>query len=218
LGPARQAGGRTQTLSYTVAQHASVGSTEASEDHLTCIRRGEHWPHQPPPDRSSSVASRRRDILVERRPGDADRFASFVNRVFLLPVQINGHGTLFLAELFSPAAFPAPRPRRGEPCASFHPVAARVKKTVAAYRSGFFRIKLLNERSSKENRRILLANSPQRLLDQSLGKIGVSGSYYRGLSSFRSNSPPVSLLGLGQCDRRRIQRLRTATASRWPTR
>ena len=35
--------------------------------------------------------------------------------VFFLPVQINGHGALFLAELFSPAAFPAPRPRGGEP-------------------------------------------------------------------------------------------------------
>ena len=65
-------------------------------------------------DQTSSVASRR-DILVERRPRNADRLADFVNCMFLLTVQIDGHGTLLFTKRSSPSAFPAPRPRRGEP-------------------------------------------------------------------------------------------------------
>jgi hypothetical protein len=88
----------------------SVGRTLAPKRYLADSALSA--PHAP--DRKSCVASRR-DILVERRPRDADRLADFVNCVLLLTVQINFDGTLLVTKLFSPAALPAPRPRRGEP-------------------------------------------------------------------------------------------------------
>jgi hypothetical protein len=36
-GPARQAGGRTQTMSVTLAQRASIGSTEATSGQATSV-------------------------------------------------------------------------------------------------------------------------------------------------------------------------------------
>ena len=66
------------------------------------------------PDPISLCASRR-DILVKRRPRDADRLADLVNCMFLLTVQIDGHGTLLFTKLFSPAAFPAACSRGCQP-------------------------------------------------------------------------------------------------------
>jgi hypothetical protein len=74
-----------------------VGSTETSKEHLHLndIQRTQHFPHHMPLDRTLCVASRR-DVLVERRPRNADRLGDFVNCMFLLKVQIDGDGTLLL--------------------------------------------------------------------------------------------------------------------------
>jgi hypothetical protein len=69
-------------------------------------------PHAP--DRASYVASRR-DILLKRRPRGTNRLPDFVNCVLLLTVQVDGHGTLLLAKVLSPAAFPAACSRGCQP-------------------------------------------------------------------------------------------------------
>jgi hypothetical protein len=61
------------------------------------------------------TVARRLHVFVERRPSDANRLADFVNRVVLLPVEINSHGALLLVEFLPPAAFPAACPRRFQP-------------------------------------------------------------------------------------------------------
>ena len=51
-------------------------------------------------------------IPAKRRPRNADRLTNFVNRVILLPVKIDRHGTLLFTELSPRAADLAPRPGR----------------------------------------------------------------------------------------------------------
>ena len=70
-------------------------------------------------DRTSCVTSRR-DVLVKRRPRDADRLAvssivCFFCRYRWTAGTGERHGTLFLTELFSPAAFPAACTRGRQP-------------------------------------------------------------------------------------------------------
>jgi hypothetical protein len=43
------------------------------------------------PHRALPVVVRRLDIGIERRPGDTDRLADFVNRMLLLPVEVDAH-------------------------------------------------------------------------------------------------------------------------------